>query len=294
MPLAFESFSFDGYDLVISITSEAAKGIITKPGTKHICYCLTPTRYLWSGYDNYFPTRTMKQVTKPAVNGLRNWDTIAAHRPDVMIAISEEVRGRIKKYYGRESMIIYPPVTLGERGNGKEERRSGKKASPYFLLVSRLSKFAKYKRIDLAIDAFNTLKLPLKIIGSGSWEDELRANAGPTIEFLGRLTDDELVGYYKQCQALIFPGVEDFGLTMVEAQKFGKPVIAFAGGGALEIVQEGKTGYFFDHQTVESLISAVKKFNHTTFKPEVAKKQAEKFSVEQFKKNFQAVVKKTI
>ncbi|HZE86578.1 MAG TPA: glycosyltransferase [Methylomirabilota bacterium] len=292
MPVAFESFSFDEYDLVISVTSEAAKGIITKPHTKHICYCLTPTRYLWSGYETYFNKRPLKFLAQPAVSALRKWDKIAAFRPDMLVAISEEVKGRIKKFYDRDSLVIYPPVTLQDiTSEQKKEGRKGK-TEPFFLVVSRLSKFTKYKRVDLAIEACNRLKLPLKIVGSGSWEKELKAQAGPTITFLGNLTDDELVDYYRDCIALIFPGVEDFGLTMVEAQQFEKPVIAFAGGGAIEIVQEGKTGYFFREQTIESLMKVLEQFHTYTFDKQAYKKQVEKFTFKNFKRNFETVVKK--
>jgi glycosyltransferase involved in cell wall biosynthesis len=304
MPTVFESFNFDEYDLVISVSSEAAKGIITKPHTKHIFYCLTPTRYLWSGYDTYFSNKAFKAMTKPAVEALRKWDKIAAHRPDVVIAISEEVQGRIKKYYGRDSFVIHPPVSLG---NSKSQQNTKYKipASPastrgvqrgepntkYFLIVSRLSKFTRYKRVDLAIEAFTHLGLPLKIVGVGSLEKELKKKAGPTIEFLGNLTDEKLIEYYKNCSALIFPGLEDFGLVMAEAQKHGKPVIAFAKGGALDIVIEGETGYFFTEQTKESLVKALQKFEKYKFDPTKIRKNAEKFSFENFSDNFQKVVK---
>lgn len=287
MPIAFESFSFDDYDMVISVTSEAAKGIITKPSTKHICYVLTPTRYLWSGYDTYFSNKTMKMLAKPAVSALRRWDRAAAHRPDVMVAISEEVRSRIKKYYGREAMVVYPPVTLPVSTEAKKKTKAG----DYFLIVSRLSRFTKYKRIDLAIKAFNELQLPLKIIGEGSWKQDLQKQAAPNIEFIGKVTDAELATYYKNSKALVFPGIEDFGLTMVEAQQFGKPIIAFRGGGALEIVREGKTGRFFNKQTTQALVEAVRYFQKDSFDPRDAQKQAALFSKEVFKKQFLTVVK---
>ncbi len=288
MPHAFENFSFDEYDLVVSVTSESAKGIITKPRTKHICYCLTPTRYLWSGYDSYFPNKTFKNLTKPAVSLLRNWDKQAAHRPDVMIAISKEVQERIQKYYGRDSIIIYPPSNLEQSVSNAQDKKT-KKTKPYFLVVSR---FVPYKRLDLAIEALTDIGIPLKVVGSGGMEKQLKAKAGKNVEFLGNLTDEQLVDYYKDCIALIFPGVEDFGLVMAEAHKFGKPVIAFAAGGALDIVVEGKTGYFFKEQTKQSLIEAVQKFGEYTFDPKIIMKQAEKFSLENFKKNFQDVVNK--
>lgn len=307
MPLAFESFSFDEYDLVISITSEAAKGIITKPKTKHICYCLTPIRYLWSGYDEYFKNPILRFLSKPAVSYLKFWDKIAAQRPDTYIAISKEVQGRIRKYYGRDSEVIYPSVDFQKTQNTQLARISeyqnirlsdfpshrstefSEYSGRYFLIVSRL---VPYKKIDLAVKAFNSLGLPLKIIGAGSEFNKLKNMAKSNIEFLGYLTDKELVGYYKDCRALIFPGVEDFGLTILEAQNFGKPVIAFRGGGALETIVEGKTGLFFDEQTIESLNKTIKQFNNLTIDPRDCIQQASKFSFEKFKENFLSEIPK--
>lgn len=274
MPLAFESFNFDQYDLVISVTSEAAKGIITQPQTKHICICLTPTRYLWSGYGEYFMNPLFRIVTIPVVWYLRRWDMIAASRPDVMVAISREVKERIKKYYKKNAPVLYPPAML-DSGSTKRSR-----AGEYFLVVSRM---VPYKRVDIAIHACNQLGLPLKIVGSGSEFFRLKKLAGPTIEFLGNLTDEELVEYYKDCKALIFPGKEDFGLTIVEAQAYGKPVIAFRGGGARETVIGEKTGLFFYPQTVEALKIALKKFQNRRFNQSFSRKQAAKFSKKRFK-----------
>jgi glycosyltransferase involved in cell wall biosynthesis len=288
MPSAFEHLNLEGYDLVISVTSEAAKGIVTKPGTKHISYILTPTRYLWSGYEDYFKKRVFRTLAYPAVSYLRKWDKIAAARPDEMVSISKEVQKRVKQYYGRESMVIYPPVELGVGGRGVGVREKGK----YFLIVSRLSKFTRYKRIDLAIEACNELHLPLKIVGEGNWRPELEKLAGPTISFEGAVDDKKLETYYKNCKALVFPGVEDFGLTVVEAQGFGKPVIAFRGGGALETIKEGKTGYFFEKQTKDSLVYALKNFDKMRFNPRDAMKQAEQFSFGSFKSAFLKLVKK--
>lgn len=302
MPLVFESFSFDEYDLVISVTSEAAKGIITKPGTLHICYCLTPTRYLWSAYDDYFKDPYFRFISKPVVSYLRAWDKIAAQRPDAYIAISKEVQERISKFYGRESTVVYPPVdsikyqVLSSRYGENQNKILNTRyiihnTSDYFLIASRL---VPYKRIDLAISAFNKLKLPLKIVGIGSEERRLKAMAGQTIEFLGYLTQEELVRYYKGCQALIFPGIEDFGLTILEAQSLGKPVIAFRGGGALETIIDGKTGIFFDKQTVENLIQAIRRFNNLIIDPKDCIQQAQKFSFEQFKEQLMSEILKLV
>jgi len=287
MPIAFESFNFDGFDLVISVTSEAGKGIITKPNTMHICYCLTPTRYLWSGYGEYFKNPMLAFFSKPAISYLRAWDKIAAQRPDAYVAISKEVQRRIKKYYGRESTVIYPPVhPLPFPLPSRERVRV--RGDSYFLVVSRL---VPYKRIDIAIRAFNKLKLPLKIVGTGSEEEKLRSIAKPNIEFLGYLTERELVRYYKGCRALVFPGIEDFGLTILEAQGFGKPVIAFRGGGALETIVEGKTGEFFYPQTGDALVKKIKEFKSSKYDPLECIKNAERFSFDRFRKEFMRAVK---
>lgn len=288
MPLGFENFTFDEFDLVISITSEAAKGILTKPHTKHLCICLTPTRYLWSGYDEYFSNPLLRFVSFPVVKYLKNWDTIAAQRPDNLVAISNEVKIRINKYYHRDSEVIYPPVTLGSNKLYKKQIKP-QNDSEYFLVVSRL---VPYKRIDLAIEACNELGLPLKIIGSGSEEKHLRNIAGPTISFVGNVSDDALIDYYQYCKALIFPGYEDFGISIVEAQRFGKPVIAYKKGGALETIIENKTGLFFPKQTKQSLIDTLHTFEQMHFDPEACITQSEKFSQESFASQMKEIIKK--
>jgi len=284
MPFAFESFSFNEYEVVISVTSEAAKGIITKPETLHICYCLTPTRYLWSGYEGYFQNKAFRFLTKPIVAYLRSWDKIAAQRPDVFLATCKNVRKRIKKYYNRDSKVIYPPVDTQKWQMSKK-----KEIEDYFLLVSRLD--FGYKKVDIAINAFNQLGLPLKIVGTGTQMENLKRKAQKNIEFLGQLTDKELLSYYQRCQALIFPQEEDFGLVPLETQASGRPVIAFQKGGALETVIEGKTGLFFTPQKPEALIKAVKRFKANQFKPETCYQNAERFSQEGFKKEIKEFVK---
>lgn len=284
MPLAFESFDFSEYDVVISLTSEAAKGIITGPQTKHICICLTPTRYLWSGYDMYFTNPIMRSLTYPLVWYLRRWDRVAAARSDIMFAISKTVQKRIKDYYKRDSEIVYPPLFLK---NGKE--KSSKENKKHFLVVSRLSRFTPHKRIELAIKAANKLKLPLKVIGEGD-VSYFKEMSGKTVEIVGKVSDKELTAYYKGAKALIFPGIEDFGLVMVEAQSYGVPVIAFKEGGATEIVIEGKTGEFFTQATVASLVNTLKSFSNNKYNKELSKKNSERFSVQAFKKKvFEAI-----
>jgi glycosyltransferase involved in cell wall biosynthesis len=284
MPIAFESFSFKTYDVVISVTSEAAKGIITTPGTLHVCYCLTPTRYLWSGYNTYFTNPVLKQLSKPAVSYLRNWDKAAAKRPDKMIAISQEVKDRIATFYQRDAPIIYPPVSLGKKISTKAKIK-GK--GDYFLIVSRL---VGYKRIDLAIEACNKLKYKLKIVGVGSEEKRLKQIAGPTVEFLGNISDAQLSAIYEDAKGLIFPGVEDFGITVVEAQRFGKPVLAFFAGGAKETILSGKTGMFFEKQTVEDLAKSLKMFNTFQYTSEDCIKQADKFTEKIFLQKFSTII----
>lgn len=285
MPLAFEQFSFDTYDVVISMTSEAAKGIITKPQTTHICYALTPTRYLWSGFDEYFANPLLRAVAGPMVSYLRSWDIQASKRPDIMVSISKEVQKRVAKYYNRQAEIIYPPLML--QPSKKEKVSPGS----YFLTVSRL---VPYKRIDLAIRVCNTLKLPLKIVGSGSEEKYLKSIAGPTIEFVGSLTDEKLLRYYKDCIALIFPGYEDFGLAIVEAQGAGKPVVAFRKGGAIEIIDEGKTGIFFSPQEPKALIAALIELSNVTIRPQDCRERAMQFGKERFKQEFRTLVEKAV
>lgn len=285
MPIAFESFTFDNYDLVISITSESAKGILTKPTTKHICYCLTPTRYLWSGYTEYFKNPFFKFITYPIVSYLRMWDLVASKRPDSYIAISQEVQQRIKKYYNQKSSVIYPPLSIV---NNKDTEIVDDK---FFLVVSRL---VSYKRVDLAIKACQKLNIKLKIIGTGTEESRLKKIATNSTEFLGSLTDDELVQYYKRCSGLIFPGYEDFGLTIIEAQSFGKPVLAFEKGGALETIQKGKTGEFFQYQTVDSLVNALQLFLSKKYKVQDCIDNANKFSKNKFKQDFMEYIKSII
>ncbi|SRR5258708_6550711 len=277
MPLAFESFNFNEYDLVITVTSEAAKGIITNPNTKHICYMLTPTRYLWSGYNEYFSNKILRILFLPLINYLKNWDKVAANRPDKIIAISGVVEKRIKRYYNLDSKIIFPPVEISH--NQKKHDIKEK----YYLIVGRL---VKYKKIDLAIKAFNELGFPLVIVGTGREEKKLKRLAHDNIHFAGFVSHEELSKYYSNALALIFPQNEDFGITAVEAESFGVPVIAYKRGGALDTVIDNKTGIFFKEQTKASLVKAVVKFGKIKFNKKLIIENAQKFSKERFKKEF--------
>lgn len=278
-PMAFESFAFDDFDVVISVTSAEAKYIITKPETLHICYCLTPTRYLWSGHDVYAKSSRALQMFTPT---LRRWDSIGSSRPDHYIAISKRVKARIEKYYGREvAAVVYPPVET-------DKFKVNKLPKDYFLVVSRL---VRYKRIDLIIDAFNELKLPLVIVGSGHEEHLLRKCASDTILFVSsHLTDAELGAYYGSCRAFLSAADEDFGIVAVEAQSAGTPVIAYAQSGTAEVVRDGKTGILFHEQSKESIIEAVRKIQRTPIKKQACEENARRFKKEQFTKEMKKTV----
>ena len=291
MAFAFESFTFDDYNLVISVTSAEAKGIITKPHTKHICYCLTPTRYLWSHEREYMSNPLLRYAASPVVSHLKRWDAVAAQRPDVIIAISHAVRERIQKYYGRESEVIYPPAEIG---NKKYEMRNLKSRFPqqdFFLVVSRL---VTYKKVDMVIDAFNHLEMPLVIIGTGREERKLKNRARDNIRFIASLTDDELCWYYQHAQALICPQEEDFGLVSVEAQLQGTPVVAFGKGGSLDTVIPGKTGMFFDTQTPEAIVSMIQSYDKTAFDSRTIIQHAERFSMNRFGKDIMNIIARTM
>lgn len=293
-PIAFENINFDSFDLVISVTSEAAKGIITKPEVKHICYCLTPTRYLWSGYKEYLnnPPTVLSWIpfykfwAVPILNYVRKWDKIASNRPDIFVAISSEVKQRIIKYYNRNSEIIFPPVNVEIFSS---EQKPETKKTKYYLFVSRL---IPYKKADLVVRVFNKLNKKLIVVGTGSEENKVKKTAGKNIEFINFVTDSELAKLYKNAEALIFPAEEDFGIVMVESLASGTPVIAYKKGGSLDIVKDLKTGVFFEEQSEKSLISAVKQFEKMTFNKKDLANNARKFSKERFKKQFMEAVNK--
>lgn len=284
MGLAFESFCFDEFDLVISITHEFAKAIITKPQTLHLCYCLNPVGYLWDNNGDYFSQSSwwFRNATKPVVKYLRWYDRIIAQRPDIYLAISKTVQARIKKHYKRECQVIYPPVDITANPDLVSKVQN---KGDYYLIVSRL---VSQKRLDIAIEAFNQLGLPLKVIGVGRMFGSLKAISKSNIEFLGYLTDEQVAQYYKSCRAVVIPGEEDFNLVAVEAQSFGKPVIAYGKGGVTETVIEGKTGCFFREKNANSLIEAINNFNKQlrSFKAEDCYENARRFSKERFKREF--------
>jgi glycosyltransferase involved in cell wall biosynthesis len=286
MPLAFKSFDLSGHDIVISVTSESAKGVRVSKKTLHICYCLTPTRYLWSHHDIYFKNPTLRFFSRPAVKYLRKWDKKAAKNPNVIVGISTEVKDRIKKYYKREAEIIFPPVEI-KKSSGRNKPNKGN----YYLLVGRLD--FGYKKVELAIEAFNKLKKPLVIVGEGRGKKKLMGMSGKNIKFAGFVPDKKLAGYYKGAKALIMPQEEDFGIVAVEAQMHGVPVIAFKKGGATDTVIPGKTGIFFNEQKPDSLISAVKRFEKKTFDKKEILLNAQRFSKARFKKELLALINKS-
>ncbi|MDD3486776.1 MAG: glycosyltransferase [Candidatus Moranbacteria bacterium] len=281
MPPAIEQFDLSQYDIVLSDSSSYAKGIITPPNTLHVCYCHTPMRYAWDDCQKYieefgFP-RIVKKFIPFLMNYIRVWDRVSADRVDEYIANSRFVAGRIKKYYKRDSIVINPPVDIN---HFKIDSKQG----GYFLMVGRLM---TYKRFDIVIEAFNKLKWPLKIIGRGPDEKRLRALAGPTIEFTGRLSDEELAKTYSRARAFIFPQEEDFGIVAIEAMAAGVPIIAFQGGDIIEHVRENQEGIFFNQQNSDVLIEALRKFESLDFNRQAIRERALPFDREIFKKKIE-------
>jgi len=287
-PFALEQFDLRGYDLVISSESGPAKGVITSPRACHICYCLSPMRYVWDMYHEY--RKRMNPLARAAfsltAHYARLWDVTTAARVDYFGAISDYVAARVRKYYRRESTVIHPPVDVSAGYLSQE-------TDGCYLVVSRL---VPYKRVDLAIEACNRLGRRLRVVGTGPEEKRLRRLAGPTIEFAGKLEEQRLRECYARSRALLFPAEEDFGIVPVEAQAFGCPVIAYGRGGALETViglEEGgdpgmATGIFFDEQTAESLAGAIGRFEEMEreFRPEFIRASTQRFSLERFKEEF--------
>jgi len=286
MPMAVEFFDLRAYDLVISDASAFAKGVITSPETLHICYCHTPTRYLWDYTHQYINelrfNRYFKKIISLTLNYVRLWDRQAADRPDLFLANSETVRRRIRKYYRREATVIYPPVNVRQfspaSGIGK-----------YFLAGGRL---APYKRLDIVVEAFKKSDEPLVIYGSGVDEPRLKKMAlgAKNIEFTGRVDDRRLAELYQNARAFLYPQEEDFGITAVESMAAGRPVIAYRRGGARETVLEGQTGIFFDEQTADGLAAAVVRFKSMAFNAAAIRAQAEKFSDANFRQAISAYI----
>ncbi|HEV8192411.1 MAG TPA: glycosyltransferase [Ktedonobacterales bacterium] len=287
-PYAFERTDLRWYDLVISDSSAFAKGVVTRPDALHICYCHTPMRWAWN-YDDYIDREDIgnpltRRALIPFISWLRSWDYTTAARVDYFVANSPAVAARIAKYYRREAVVIPPPVDTSRFYLSPQHE-------DYFLIVSRL---IPYKAIDIAVKAFTMTGAPLRIIGSGRDERRLRRMAGPNVKFLGRLSDDEVRSQLARCRALIFAGEEDFGITPVEAQASGRPVIAYGAGGALATIIEGSTGLFFYEQTPEALAEVVNSFRDEYFDPQAIRRHAEEFDTRRFLRRFTQFVETRI
>ncbi|SDT58273.1 glycosyltransferase [Bradyrhizobium canariense] len=276
MPLALEQLDLRGYDLIISSESGPAKGIIAPSDALHVCYCHTPMRYIWNMYHDYRQSAgwVARQMMPLLTHYLRMWDVTSAARVDSFVANSATVARRIHRYYGAPSVVIHPPV----------DTEAFSPAAPselgdYFLMVGEL---VSYKRPDLAVRAFNEMKLELVVIGGGEMLDEIRGLAGPTVKVLGSQPFDVLKQHYARCRALIFPGEEDFGMVPVEAMASGRPVVAYGRGGAIETVAKGLSGVFFEKQTVEDICAAVRSLSDIEIDPEKIAAHARQFGRDQF------------
>lgn len=286
----FTRLKFTDYDLVISSSGAEAKGIKVPKGTLHINYCHAPTHYYWSRYDEYLAYPGFGRFDplariglKLLVGPLRRWDYKAAQRPDFIITNSSHIQAEVKKYYGRDSVVIHPPVIL-ERF--EQAQKSGKPRHG-FLAGGRLT---PYKRNDLVVQACTKLNLPLTIYGDGPDRKRLESMAGPNVTFTGFISDEAVAELFASSEAFIFPLVDDFGIVSVESLAAGTPVIAYKAGGALDYVVPGKTGEFFDEQTTASLIAALRKFDAKKYKPDTIVATAEQFSVEKFHERMRAFI----
>ncbi len=286
MPTATESYDLSRYDVIISSSSAFAKGVITSPSSVHICYCHTPTRYLWEDTLSYVGELRApwfaKRLLPFFLTWLRMWDRLAADRVDHFVANSETVARRITKYYRRTSTVITPPVDVDRFEISHSEKR-------YYLVGGRI---VDYKRFDIVVEAFTKLGIPLKIFGSGPAEKALRHVAGSNIEFLGRVSDDERAHLFANAVAFIHPHEEDFGITAIESMAAGRPVIALRKGGATETVIDGVTGVFFDEQSWEELADTVLHFDEKQFDPEKIRTHALQYSTALFRSSMRTFVEK--
>lgn len=284
MPLALEQLDLSDYDLVISTESGPAKGVITRPDALHICYCHTPMRYVWDMYHDYLAGQFfLKQwLMRPILHYIRNWDSLSSNRVDHFISNSHYVAQRIQKFYKRDATVIPPPVDVDSFSPSSDKQ-------DYYLLLGQL---VAYKRADLAVDAFNKSGKKLIIIGDGEMSSELAKRANDNIEFLGWLESKDIQTHLRNAKALLFPGIEDFGIVPLEAMASGTPVIAFARGGALETVIDEKTGVYFHHQSVDALNEAVEKIESgtITFDSNTLVAHANSFSKANFKQKISTYV----
>ncbi|HEV8635382.1 MAG TPA: glycosyltransferase [Chloroflexota bacterium] len=288
-PFAFESFDLSGYDLVISNCSAFCKGVRKRPDALHVCYCLTPMRWVWR-HHAYVEREQFGRLARlglpPVIRWLRAWDVKSNRRVDRFVAISRAVQDRITRFYRRDSTIVYPPVDTGAFAP------TGGAVGDYFLVVSRL---VPYKRIDLAVDACTRLGLPLKIAGStGRDEAALRAKAGPSVEFLGWATNEQRRDLMARCKAFLFCGEDDFGITPLEVSASGRPVVAFAAGGALDTVVDGVTGVLFHEQSVDALAAAIARSETVAWDPEAIRAHALRFDTGVFRRRLPALIEEAL
>jgi len=286
MPLATEYHNLMDYDIVISSASAFAKGVITKPSARHICYCHTPTRYLWTDMHSYIKELRVNSLAKLmlpfTLKQLRIWDQLATNRVDSFIANSQTVKDRIKKYYSRDSEIVYPPVEVDDFfiSNGPKK---------FYLAGGRM---VPYKKLDLVVRAFSRLGIAVKIFGTGPEMNALKKIAKSNVEFLGKVTDSQKKWLYANCIAYINPQEEDFGITAIEAMASGRPVIAYGAGGATETVIEGETGEFFEDQWWEEIADKVIRFKSDKYNSEKIREHAKQFGIERFKEKIKNIVEK--
>ncbi len=278
MPEAIEAIDLSGYDLVLSSSSNFAKGVIATPEALHVCYLHTPTRFLWQerlGYINDIPQpRLIKRLLPTYLHHLRQWDQLAAQRPDLLLTNSQTSKARIRRFYSRDSEVMAPPVDV-------DRIPLSTKPGTFWLTGGRL---VAYKRFDLVVRAFAKLNLPLKIFGVGPEMDKLRRMAGPKTEFLGHITDEAKIQLFREAIAFLHPQIEDFGITAVEAMAAGRPIIAFGQGGAAETVMDGVTGTFFEMQTWEDIGNAAMRFDPSRYDPRKIRAHAETFGKTAFQK----------
>ena len=296
LPTAPETFDLREFDVVISSSGAWSKGIITRLNTVHISYLHSPMRFAWDMNEEYLKEKEklggLRIFSRLFLNYIRVWDKLATDRPDHIIANSKYTQKRIRKYYGRESEIIYPPVDIKKqdtRNNNQENYKLQIPNNKPFLIISRLS---KYKKIKEVVEAFNKLGLPLIVIGEGEEKKHLQKIAGENVQILGWKADEEIMEYYQNARAFVFAGVDDFGMAPVEVMSFGVPVLAIRGGGALEIVEEGKTGEFFDASTPEVIADCVRRFleKEKEYNKQYIIDKAGEFSKEKFISKFNGFI----
>lgn len=287
MPLAARTLRIPECELLLSSSHCVAKSFRKPRGAKHVCYCFSPMRYAWLFHEEYFPNPVKRALVAPLLSWLRAWDRRTSAEVDVFVGISRTVCDRIERFYGRSSELVYPPVDISSYTPISGTLPPGK----FDLVVSAL---VPYKRVDLAVTTYTRRGWPLKVVGVGGQLEALRAKAGPTVEVLGWLPDEAVRDLYRQCRLLVFPGEEDFGIVPLEAQACGRPVVAYARGGALETVVDGVSGLFFHEQTEEALAEAVERAGAHVWEPEAIRANAESFGPDRFLLGLASAIRKAL